>query len=207
METLACNSSYTGRAYSLIKDIFKKQGAKLFVYFGVLSFAIFTAMGLSCLFTYMRVSHDYQTQMTQEHTRLKEMINEYAIKSSLLKGEIKAYRAAISTLSKKGKRKSLGYFNVTAYDPKDSCVPFNDGLTSNLIPAGMGVAAVDPGVIPYGSVLYAPEINRYFFACDTGSAMKKNNGRNIDLLMPTVKEALVFGRKKLELELIDLSSD
>ncbi len=54
----------------------------------------------------------------------------------------------------------------------------------------MGIAAVDPGVIPYGSILYLPEFKRYFFASDTGSAMKKGNGRNIDLLVSTVAEAL-----------------
>jgi len=71
----------------------------------------------------------------------------------------------------------------------------------------MGVVAVDPDVIPYGSVLYLPELKRYFFASDTGAAMRRGNGRNIDLLVPTVREALEFGRRNVEVELIDLSID
>ena len=71
----------------------------------------------------------------------------------------------------------------------------------------MGVAAVDPSVIPYGSVLYLPDLERYFLACDTGFAMGKGDGKNIDILMQTVEEALEFGRKQLKVELIDLSAD
>ena len=66
---------------------------------------------------------------------------------------------------------------------------------------------MDPDVIPYGSVLYLPEIERYFFACDTGTAMKQGDGRNIYLLVPTVKEAREFGRRRLRVELIDLSGN
>ena len=70
---------------------------------------------------------------------------------------------------------------------------------------GMGIAAVDPKVVPYGSVLYIPELERYFFASDTGAAMKRGNGKNLDILMPTVEEALEFGKKRLKVELVTLA--
>jgi 3D (Asp-Asp-Asp) domain-containing protein len=155
----------------------------------------------------MKVSHDYEMKMEKVQARLLMDVSEQASKAAGFEGEIQGYRNVISTLSKKGRRKPLGKFTVTAYDPIESVKPFDDGLTSKIIPAGMGVAAVDPGVIPYGSVLYLPEYEKYFFASDTGSAMKKGDGRNIDLLMPTVEEALQFGRRRLEVELIDLSEN
>ena len=142
---------------------------------------------------------------------LRKMQNEFSINTfeqsfriKSLEEEMQKYQSAIANLSKKTKRKPLGFFDVTAYDPVESCKPFDDGITSVGLPAGMGIAAVDPKVIPYGSILYIPDLNKYFFACDTGSAMKRGDGKNIDILVPTVHEALQFGRKSLQVELIDL---
>ena len=195
------------RTFSLLQEIFNRFRVRAFVYLGVSSFITFALMGLTCLSTYMRVSYDYEAKMGKAQARLLMDVCEQTAKAARFEGEIQGYRNVISTFSKKGRRKPLGTFTVTAYDPVESCKPFDDGVTSKAIPAGMGIAAVDPGVIPYGSVLYLPEYEKYLFACDTGSAMKKGDGRNIDLLMPTVGEAREFGRRRLKVELIDLSED
>lgn len=195
------------RIFSLLEEIFNRCRVKALIYIGVSSFVTFALMGLTCLFTYMRVSHDYEVKMAELQARLLMDVSEQSAEAARFEGEIQGYRNVIATLSKKGKRRPLGTFTVTAYDPIESCKPFHDGLTSKAIPAGMGVAAVDPGVIPYGSVLYLPQVEKYFFACDTGAAMKRRGGRNIDLLMPTVGEAKEFGRRHLEVELIDLSEN
>lgn len=187
------------RIFSSLEGIFSKYRIKAFVYIGVSAFAAFALIGLACFFTYAAVSHSYQSQIQEIQDRFLTDINQRD-------GEIKGYRNVISAFSKRGRRKRLGAFTVTAYDPVESCKPFDDGITSVSLPVGMGVAAVDPGVIPYGSVLYLPEVEKYFFACDTGAAMKREDGRNIDLLMPTVEEALEFGVKSLQVELIDLSN-
>ncbi len=162
-------------------------------------------VGLTFFFTYMMISHNYNLKIEEVKDKLYMNLYETRAKAERLEKELKEYQDMIFSLSRKGKRKSLGTFTVTAYDPIESCKPFDDGVTSQLIPAGMGVAAVDPRVIPYGAVLYLPKIDRYFFACDTGAAMKRGNGRNIDILMPTVQDALEFGRQRLQVELIDLS--
>jgi 3D (Asp-Asp-Asp) domain-containing protein len=184
--------------FSSLEGIFSKYRVKAFVYIGVSAFVAFALAGLACFFTYVGVSHNYQLQMQEMQARLLTDISQRD-------GEIEGYRNVISAFSKKGRRKRLGAFKVTAYDPVESCKPFDDGITSVALPVGMGVAAVDPGIIPYGSVLYLPEVEKYFFACDTGAAMRREDGRNIDLLMPTVEEALEFGVKRLQVELIDLS--
>ena len=192
------------RIFSLLEEIFSKCRVRAFVYIGVSSFITFALIGLTCLFTYMKVSREYEVKMEEMRVGLFMDVYEQAAKAASFEGEIKGYQNVIASFSRKGRRKPLGTFNVTAYDPVESCKPFDDGVTSKAIPAGMGVAAVDPGVIPYGSVLYLPEVERYFFACDTGAAMRRGNGRNIDILMPTVEEALEFGRRQLQVELIEL---
>ena len=195
------------RILSLLRYIFREHRTRIAVYLGLYSFLTFFLMGTTCLFTYMYLNSGYESRLAQERQKRIDDAHEQIAKVSVLKGELSAYRDVISAFSRKGKRKDLGYFMATAYDPGKSCKPYDDGLTAALLPAGVGVAAVDPGVIPYGSILYSPDINRYFLACDTGSAIKKNGGRNIDLLMPTEKQALNFGRRKLKFELIDFSKD
>lgn len=193
------------RTFSLLRDVFNQYGVRVLVHIGVSAFLIFSLMSLTGLFTYMKVSDDYEAKLRDMQSRFLVDLYEQTAQVARSDGEITGYRNVIRAFAKKGRKKPLGTFTVTAYDPIESCKPFDDGLTSIAVPAGLGVGAVDPGVIPYGSVLYLPEIERYIFACDTGSAMKEGNGRNIDILVPTVKEALEFGRRKLKVELIDLS--
>lgn len=195
------------RTFSLLEELFNRYRVKSIVYIGVSSFVVFALMGFTCLFTYMRASHDYEAKIEKLQARLLMDVCEQSARVAHLAGEIQGYQTALLTFSRRGKRRSLGTFTATAYDPVESCKPFDDGFTSTAIPVGMGVAAVDPSAIPYGSILYLPELERYFFASDTGAAMRKGNGRNIDLLVPTVKEALAFGRRNVKVELIDLSMD
>lgn len=199
---------------SLLEELFHRWRVRAFVYVGISCLVTFALMGVTCLFTYMRLDHDYEAKKNAYEMKIEKLRDrllqdtyEQAARATRLEGEIEGYRYIISTLSRKGKRRPLGVFTVTAYDPIESCKPFDDGFTSMAFPAGMGVAAVDPGVIPYGSVLYLPDLEKYFLACDTGSAMTKGDGRNIDILMPTVEEALEFGRKYLRVELVDFSAD
>ena len=67
---------------------------------------------------------------------------------------------------------------------------YRDGLTATHIPVGEGVIAVDPNLIPYGSVVYIPRLRRFFVACDTGSAIK---GKHIDVYVDSRKEAIRNG--------------
>jgi len=121
-----------------------------------------------------------------------------------LDSQVAGYQEIILSLCRSGKQVDLGYFTVTAYEPDISCRPFNDGITSVGLPAGRGIVAVDPRIIPYGAVIYIPDLHEYFFAADTGAAMKKQRGRNVDLLLRSVDEAKAFGRKRLKVELIRL---
>ncbi len=160
-------------------------------------------MVLIYLFSYMIVSCGYEWEVRG----MQNEVHRQSSRAARYEAKMQEYQDLVSRLSRKSQRKSLGIFTVTAYDPIESCKPFDDRFTSKGLPAGMGVAAVNPSVIPYGSVLYIPSLGRYFFACDTGTAMRRGDGKNIDILMPTVEEALAFGRKRLKVEIVDLYVD
>ncbi|SMO76550.1 3D domain-containing protein [Melghirimyces algeriensis] len=102
--------------------------------------------------------------------------------------------------------KSIGKFTLTAYTSgPESTGKTPDhpafGVTSSGAEAVEGYTiAVDPDVIPIGSLVYIEGIG-YRVAQDTGSAIQ---GKRIDLYMKDVNEARQFGVKRgIQVELID----
>lgn len=88
---------------------------------------------------------------------------------------------------------------ATAYDPGPrSCGPRCTGRTANGMKAQKGVVAVDPRVIPLGTKLYV-EGYGYCIAADTGGAIK---GNKIDLCFNTYGEAIRFGRRWVNVEIL-----
>jgi 3D (Asp-Asp-Asp) domain-containing protein len=83
--------------------------------------------------------------------------------------------------------------SATAYDPSAGRGKRATFRTANGMKAGYGKVAVDPRVIPLGTMLYV-EGYGFAIAADTGGAIK---GMKIDLGMPTYREAMKFGRKKV----------
>ncbi|HEX9746114.1 MAG TPA: 3D domain-containing protein [bacterium] len=89
---------------------------------------------------------------------------------------------------------------ATGYDPSPaSCYPFADGFTATGHPAGHGVCAVDPSVIPLGTQLWI-EGYGYALACDTGGAIK---GNRIDVCFDTHSEAISWGRRTVLVYILD----
>lgn len=193
---------------SLLRSISARRWVRVLAYIGIGSFIIFAVTGLGCLFTYMRASYDYEVriqadrdEMQVERDRLLAGVHKVVIEKAVLRGEINGYQSVIAAFAKKGRRKSLGIFTVTAYDPK-GCEPFNDGFTSIGLPVGDGIFAVNPKKIPYGALLYIPDIAKYGIAGDTGAAMRADP-EALDVFIPLRKDALAFGRQKLELQLVE----
>lgn len=81
--------------------------------------------------------------------------------------------------------------SATAYHPMDGG---GLGITATGTKAGHGTVAVDPSVIPLGSVVYIPQYGQAI-AADTGGAIK---GNRIDLCMETYSECYDFGRRDVE---------
>jgi len=67
------------------------------------------------------------------------------------------------------------------------------GITAIGRPAGHGIVAVDPRVIPLGTHLYIPGYG-YALAGDTGGAIR---GNRIDLGFNSLHDALLFGRREV----------
>lgn len=65
-------------------------------------------------------------------------------------------------------------------------------------PAGPGVVAVDPSIIPPGTELYIPGYG-YGTAWDTGGLIK---GKRLDVWMPTRKECFQWGKRKIEVTIL-----
>jgi 3D (Asp-Asp-Asp) domain-containing protein len=86
-------------------------------------------------------------------------------------------------------------FEVTAYEPsRKSCGKWAKfGITrSGTSPNKLRTVAVDPNVIPIGSLVYIEGIG-WRIAEDTGSRVK---GKIIDVFFESIEEAREFGRQK-----------
>jgi 3D (Asp-Asp-Asp) domain-containing protein len=67
------------------------------------------------------------------------------------------------------------------------------GITAIGRPAGHGIVAVDPSVIPLGTRLFIPGYG-FAVAGDTGGAIR---GNRIDLGFNSMRDALIFGRREV----------
>jgi len=86
---------------------------------------------------------------------------------------------------------------ATAYDACHSCCGKVDGITASGNKAQPWYTiAVDPEIIPRGSKVYVPALNRVFTAEDTGGKIK---GYCMDIFMSNHQEALRFGMRNIEI--------
>ncbi len=80
----------------------------------------------------------------------------------------------------------------------NSTAPFDDGVSALGIPAGYGLVAVDPDVIPLGTRLYV-EGYGYAIAADVGGEI---DGRRIDLCFENPRDAIQFGREWVKVHVL-----
>ena len=85
---------------------------------------------------------------------------------------------------------------ASAYLPTDGS---GAGITATGIKARHGVVAVDPNVIPLGTRVYVPGYG-VALAADTGGAII---GKKIDLCMEDYGQAMGFGRRPVEVYVLD----
>jgi 3D (Asp-Asp-Asp) domain-containing protein len=89
---------------------------------------------------------------------------------------------------------------ATAYTAHRSGGGTGTGRTASGWPAGYGLVAVDPRVIPFGTVLYI-EGYGMAIAADKGRAIR---GRRIDLCFHSRQAALQFGRRRVRVHILTL---
>ncbi len=87
---------------------------------------------------------------------------------------------------------------ATAYSPRVSETDTNPWVTATGMRSSIGVIAVDPKVIPLGSLLYVKGYG-YAVAGDTGGAIKDNR---IDVFFYSTEDALKWGRRTVTVYLL-----
>jgi 3D (Asp-Asp-Asp) domain-containing protein len=88
--------------------------------------------------------------------------------------------------------RKLGRFELTWYSPKELGKPANKLRTSTgTMPKEGRTIAVDPSIIPYGSIVYIQGYG-YFIAEDCGGAIKQNR---IDIYTNSHEDAIQQGKK------------
>lgn len=75
------------------------------------------------------------------------------------------------------------------------------GQTASGVTVRRGIVAADPKILPLGSVvrIQAGSYSGIYTVMDTGGAIK---GRRLDIYIPTRKEAVVFGARKVKVEVL-----
>jgi len=92
---------------------------------------------------------------------------------------------------------------VTAYAPDyRSCGPWADGMTASGFSVwtnGMRLVAADTSLLPFGTILSVPGYHggQPVQVLDIGGRIK---GRRLDVMMPTHREALVWGRQSVAVD-------
>ena len=108
-------------------------------------------------------------------------------------------RSVAEAMALTGVRKPIAVYSMvsTAYTAY-SAQAYPTGRTATGIPARYGVVAVDPHVIPLGTLLY---IERYgtAIAADTGSSIV---GNRIDLCMDSYQRAIDWGRRPVRVYIL-----
>lgn len=131
----------------------------------------------------------------QEQVRQAEHIRDLAVRelgavslASARERQARAEQAA--AYEAVGVWEYIGECVITAYCPcGECCGRWADGVTASGLPAGPGIVAVDPAVIPLGSTIV---INgQQYLAADTGVT-----GQAVDLCMESHAAALAFGRSR-----------
>ncbi len=88
---------------------------------------------------------------------------------------------------------------ASAYCPCSRCCGKSGGITATGLPAGKGVIAVDPKVIPLGSKLYISEYGEAI-AGDIGGKIK---GTRIDLGFASHNQAIAWGKRWVVVDILD----
>ena len=122
---------------------------------------------------------------------LGRMANDYALEAKARREQAEAYEAL-------GAYRYIGECTITAYCPcAECCGRLADGTTATGLPAGPGIVAVDPDVIPLGSTVIID--GQKYLAADTGSGV---TGNHIDICLASHEETVEHGVRTAEVWVI-----
>ena len=93
----------------------------------------------------------------------------------------------------------IGTFKATFYTDNEACCGNSNGITSTGTQVSDKTVAVDPDVIPMGSLIYIEGIG-FRYAEDTGGAI---DGKILDIYVDSYAEAVELGVKYTKVYLIE----
>lgn len=176
------------RALRSQRDVWKQAAV------GVLALSITGNIGLYGIACSREARHREETAQLRTELRhveavrddaleeLGRMANDYALEAKIRREQAEGYEAL-------GAYQYIGECTITAYCPcAECCGRWADGVTASGLPAGPGIVAVDPDVIPLGSTVIIDGVKH--LAADTGSGVQ---GRHIDICMAGHEEPVAFG--------------
>ncbi len=139
-----------------------------------------------------RAEAQYQVQLQQAEQTRDQAVRELgamALQAARDKQSRAEQAAAYEAL---GDYRYIGECTVTAYCPcEECCGRWADGLTASGLPAGPGIVAVDPEVIPLGSTVVID--GQRYLAADTGV-----NGLHVDVCLTGHRDTAAFGVQTAE---------
>ena len=123
---------------------------------------------------------------------LGRMANDYALEAKARREQAEAYEAL-------GAYRYIGECTITAYCPcAECCGRLADGTTATGLPAGPGIVAVDPDVIPLGSTVIID--GQKYLAADTGSG---EEGLHIDIFLASHEETVAHGVRTADVWVVE----
>lgn len=155
-------------------------------------------IGLGAIFLMGNELSDVNNQLNAVELQKDFKVNQLENK---VKEEESKVDILFDSLRTKAKQKEVNYMYgiATAYHPPSGGInaDSNPEVTSTGRRAEVGIIAVNPKIIPYGSqilILDGKTVIRGI-AADTGSAMRKNP-KQVDILMETREEAINWGKRE-----------
>lgn len=137
-----------------------------------------------------------QRTLTSEQVLVKSVDEVVAVGSAPTAQSAQRRARAAARTAKAPKAGQRLVVTATGYAPGSDGV---DWRTATGGRAGYGVIAVDPAVIPLGTAIFVPGYG-YGIASDTGGAI---DGKKIDLCFETRAEALVWGRRTVDVVVLN----
>jgi len=179
--------------------LYRKKQSLAWLYFLCVIFIIFA---------FKTVSSEWE----KEIQILKENNNSLERQIEALEQEIKIYqeiiqreRAYIKELKEENEQLRTIRARITAYSPMDNksgiCADSNPTSTATGAYPKIGIVAVDPKKIPYGTKLIIPGYGPAI-AEDTGGLIRSYDGVAIDAVMNTYNEAMSWGVRYLDIKII-----
>lgn len=165
--------------------------------FGLLALAVTVNMGMMARIAGLEKAREADADRYQAQIERAERSRDLAVRelgaASLRQAKEQADRVAqAAAYEAVGAYRYVGECTVTYYCPCEKCCgQWADGLTATGLPAGPGVVAVDPEIIPLGSTVIID--GQRYLAADTGVT-----GKHVDICMTEHEDTVAHGVRTAE---------